>query len=81
MAVAQRYRGLLKLIGRKTIQSLLNLAEKLQTDKQLYRKQWYPDPEEQTILAKIPLKELDISRFEAFGFSRVALFSKTVATA
>ena len=61
VAVAQRYRGLLKLIGRKTIQSLLNLAEKLQTDKQLYRKQWYPDPEEQTILAKIPLKELDIS--------------------
>ena len=60
-AVAQRYRGLLKLLGRKTIQSLLNLGEKLQGDKQLYRKQWYPDPDEQKILAKIPLTELDIS--------------------
>lgn len=60
-AVAQRYRGLLKLLGRKTIQSLLNLGKKLQGDKQLYRKQWYPDPNEQKILAKIPLTELDIS--------------------
>ncbi len=60
-AVNGRYRGFFKLLGRKTIQSLVNIADKLQADKYLYRRQWYPDATNQAILAKIPLIELDLS--------------------
>lgn len=62
-AVEERYMPLITFVGGKSLQVLKTLAQKFE-DRKLYKKEWNPSPDTLAVLQTLPVKELDLYRYQ-----------------